>query len=66
MIASRPDPRLYRAFTMLSDTAILIGTIMLVLIFAAPTTSARPWIISTAIAGTVVITARLLALRYRP
>ena len=66
MVSTRPDRRLYRALTILSDTAILIGTIMLVLAIAAPTISAKPWIISASIAGLIVIAARATALRYRP
>ncbi|WP_153505357.1 hypothetical protein [Cumulibacter manganitolerans] len=65
-MSARPDRRLYRALTILSDTAILIGTIMLVLAFTAPTVSPTPWIISAGIAGAVVITARVIALHYGP
>ncbi|WP_153505895.1 hypothetical protein [Cumulibacter manganitolerans] len=63
---AHPDHRLYRALTILSDTAILIGVIMLVLAFTAPTISPKPWILSAGIAGLVVFTARVTALRYRP
>lgn len=59
------DRRLYRSLTIISDTAIVIGAIALVLAFVAPTISALPWIISAGIAGLVVITARAAALRYR-
>lgn len=59
------DPRLYRAPTMLSDTALVLGALALVLAFVAPTTSPMPWIISAGIAGIVTIAARLAALRYR-
>ena len=65
-MSAHPNHRLYRALTILSDTAILIGTIMLVLAFTAPTINATPWVISAGIAGLVVITARATALRYRP
>ena len=59
------DPRLYRAFTILSDTALILGALALMLAFLAPTTSPLPWIISAGICGAVVITARIVALRYR-
>lgn len=59
------DRRLYRSLTIISDSAIVIGAIALVLAFVAPTVSPMPWIISAGIAGLVVITARAAALRYR-
>lgn len=63
---SQPDPRLYRALTIVSDTALVIGALALTLSFVAPTVSPLPWIISAGIAGFVVVVARVAALRYRP
>lgn len=60
------DPRLYRAFTIISDTAIVIASLALVLGFLASSVNAPAWFLAGAIAGCVVIAARGAALRYRP
>lgn len=58
------DPRLYRAFTIIGDAALVLGIVALLLGIFLPA-GRLPWIISAGIAGLVVITARAAALRYR-
>lgn len=65
-MTSHAERRLYRAFTIISDSAIVISALMLVLGFIAPTTSPLPWFTAAGIAGAIVIAARAVALRYRP
>lgn len=66
MRSLQEDARLYRAFTIISDSAIIIGVLAFVLGFVAPTTGPLPWFAAAAIAGLIVIAARSVALRYQP
>lgn len=64
-MSRQPDPQLYRAFTILSDAAIIVGTLLLLTTLVIDLAAPMALIISAGIAGLIVITARAAALRYR-